>query len=134
MAAKMLLLPLNNQATAKTTVADDRAKAARCASVHHVRSKFATGLKASQILSALGLSAMLVANVHGAVTAEGVEYNIAMPREGDQVHADLALTPNGGYLVWDDNVGDGDGLSVNARRINPSLSGELNVIQLATKT
>ncbi|HUS37395.1 MAG TPA: fibronectin type III domain-containing protein [Verrucomicrobiae bacterium] len=99
-----------------------------------MRSNFQKRGKAPHILSALSLAAMLVANTHAEVTADGTEYNIAVPLQGDQAHADLALGANGGYLVWDDNVGDGDGLSVNLRRINASLSGELNVIPLATKT
>jgi hypothetical protein len=128
------IFPLNNQATAKTRDADDGAKAARCKTVHQVRSNFLKRGKAPHIFSALSLAAMLVANTHAGITPDGTEYNIAVPLPGDQAHADLALGPNGGYLVWDDNVGDGDGLSVNLRRINASLSGELNVIPLATKT
>jgi hypothetical protein len=99
-----------------------------------VRSNFEKRVKAQRILSALGLAAMLVVNGRAEILAEGGEYNIAVPLAGDQAHADLALGPNGGYLVWDDNLGDGDGLSVNARRINASMSGELDVLSLATKT
>jgi hypothetical protein len=87
------------------------------------------------MLTAIALSALYSMNASASVTREGDEYNIAAPIPGDQNHPDLALGPNGGYLVWDDNVGDGDGLSVNLRRITPLLSGELNVIpSLATKT
>jgi hypothetical protein len=96
------------------------------------------GGKAPRLLSAIGLAALMAANVGAAALPDGNEYNIASPLNqvmpGDQAHADLALGPHGGYIVWDDNVGDGDGLSVNLRRISASLSGELNVIPLATKT
>ena len=73
-------------------------------------------------------------NAQAGVTREGEEYNIAAPLPGDQLHADLALGPNGGYLVWDDNVGDGDGLSVNVRRVNSLLSGELDHTLLSVRT
>jgi hypothetical protein len=62
------------------------------------------------------------------------EYNIAVPLPGDQSHPDLALGPNGGYLVWDDNIGDGDGLSVNLRLVDATLSGAFNVLHLSTQT
>jgi hypothetical protein len=73
-------------------------------------------------------------NLQAGVTPDGSEYPIAAPLEGDQLHPDLALGPNGGFLVWDDNKGDGDGLSVNMRRITATLNGDLDVIHLATKT
>ena len=130
----MLFLTLNNQLTAKTRDADDGAQAARCETVHHVRSKFLKGGKAPAIFSALALAALLPVNSRAGVTPDGTEYNIVVPLAGDQAHADMALGPNGGYLVWDDNIGDGDGLSVNARHITPALSGELEVLHLATKT
>jgi hypothetical protein len=123
---------LNNQLTAKTIGAHPGAKAARH-TVHHVRSKFAKACKPGT-LSAIVLAALCAVKTHATVTSEAGEYNIAVPLPGDQIHPDLALGPNGGYLVWDDNRGDGDGLSVNLRRINSTFSGELNVLPLATIT
>lgn len=68
------------------------------------------------------------------IVPDGHDYALAVPLPGDQARPQMAIGPNGGYLVWEDNVGDGDGLSVNMRRITPTLNGELNVIPLATKT
>ncbi len=68
------------------------------------------------------------------VSRDGVEYRLAPALQGDQGKPDLALNATGGYLVWEDNVGDGDGLSVNLRRINSSMSGEFGVTGLATRT
>src|ERR1041385_6801288 len=100
MAAKMLFNHLNNQLTAKNRDADDGAKAARCETVHHVRSNFVKGGKHTRIVSALGLAALIALNAQATVTSDGTEYNIAPPLAGDQMHSDLALGPNGGYLVW----------------------------------
>jgi hypothetical protein len=86
--------------------------------------------RAATIVAALGVAIGTFAGV----TRSGREYYLAVPMPGDQARPDLALGPSGGYLVWEDNVGDGDGLAVNVRRVTSSLNGELNVMPLATKT
>ncbi len=53
----------------------------------------------------------------------GVEYAIAGALTGDQVHPGLSLRSTGGYLVWEDNLTDGDGLGISALQLNSSLSG-----------
>ena len=53
----------------------------------------------------------------------GIEYVIAGTLPGDQTHAALGIKSTGGYVVWDDNLTDGDGLGVSARRLDGSLSG-----------
>ena len=53
----------------------------------------------------------------------GVEYAIAGSLPGDQVHPQLGLNPSGGYLVWEDNITDGDGLGISALRLDSSFSG-----------
>ena len=42
---------------------------------------------------------------------------------GDQVFPHVALGTNGGYVVWQDNVTDGDGWGVSAVRLDNNLSG-----------
>jgi len=44
----------------------------------------------------------------------GIEYAIAGSLPGDQVHPQLGLSASGGYLVWEDNFTDGDGLGISA--------------------
>ncbi len=56
----------------------------------------------------------------------GGEYAIAGAMPGDQVHPHLSLSTAGGYLVWEDNITDGDGLGISARRVDSSLSGSLS--------
>ena len=53
---------------------------------------------------------------------QGGEYFPAGSLAGDQVNAAISLTTNGGYLVWQDNITDGDGYGISARRLDSSLS------------
>jgi hypothetical protein len=58
----------------------------------------------------------------GNYTTNGTEYSIVGSLPGDQVEPDVALTTNGGgFVVWQDNITDGDGWGVSA--INLSGSG-----------
>jgi hypothetical protein len=123
---------LKNQPTAKTTGAEDKAETARWQIVHHVRRNFAKA-RTPGTISALLLAGICAVTSQAGVTRDAGEYNIAVPLNGDQSHPDLALGPNGGYLVWDDNIGDGDGLSVNLRLIDSTLSGAFGVLHLSTK-
>ncbi len=56
----------------------------------------------------------------------GVEYAIAGSLPGDQVHPQLGLNAAGGYLVWEDNITDGDGLGISALQLDSSFSGVLS--------
>ena len=56
----------------------------------------------------------------------GVEYAIAGSLPGDQSHPSVGIKSSGGYIVWEDNLTDGDGLGVSARRLDSSLSGSLS--------
>jgi hypothetical protein len=53
----------------------------------------------------------------------GAEYAIVGSLPGDQVHPDVAVTPGGGFAVWQDNITDGDGWGVSAMQFNGTLSG-----------
>ena len=61
---------------------------------------------------------------------QGGEYPIAGSLPGDQVFPQVALGTNGGFLVWQDNVTDGDGLGISARRITGNLSGLFGVFRV----
>ncbi len=70
------------------------------------------------------LSAVVCAGVGSAraeVGLDGAEYALAGRPPGDQTHPSAAFGPTRGYLVWQDNATDGDGLGVSARRLD--LSG-----------
>ncbi len=55
----------------------------------------------------------------------GTEYAVVGSLPGDQVFPDAALTPAGGFVVWQDNATDGSGWGISARRLDSTLSGTL---------
>src|SRR5690349_1260245 len=46
---------------------------------------------------------------------QGGEYNIAGTLPGDQVMPAIAVNNGGGYIVWEDNRTDGNGLGIRGR-------------------
>ncbi len=60
----------------------------------------------------------------------GTEYAIVGSLPGDQVWPDVALTPNGGFVVWQDNVTDGSGWGISAEALNSTLSGSLSTFRV----
>ena len=65
------------------------------------------------------------------LSAQGVlsrlagEYSLSGALPGDQTFPALSFGPAGGYVVWQDNVTDGDGTGISAQRLNDNLSGML---------
>ena len=53
------------------------------------------------------------------------EYSLSGALPGDQTRPALAFGATGGYVVWQDNVTDGDGSGISAQRLNDNLSGSL---------
>ena len=49
---------------------------------------------------------------------EGQEYPILTPLFGEQTAPHLALNTDGGYIVWQDNAIDGQGLGIGAQRLD----------------
>ena len=60
----------------------------------------------------------------------GTEYAVVGSLPGDQVFPDAALTPAGGFVVWQDNATDGRGWGVSARRVDSTLSGTLSAFRV----
>ena len=60
----------------------------------------------------------------------GTEYAIIGSLPGDQVMPDVAVNPNGGFVVWQDNATDGDGWGVSAQRLDSTLSGTLSAFRV----
>ena len=52
---------------------------------------------------------------------QGNQYPIAGASLGDQVFPDVSLRISGGFLVWQDNATDGNGLGISAQRLDSSL-------------
>jgi len=59
----------------------------------------------------------------GAIVPEGTQYQIAGSTIGDQVAPCVAIRPGGGWIAWQDNSTDGDGLGISARRLSGQLTG-----------
>ena len=62
--------------------------------------------------------------------ANGTEYAVVGSLPGDQMFPDVALNNNGGFVVWQDNVTDGTGWGVSARRLDSTLSGTLSTFRV----
>src|SRR2546430_9520885 len=75
-----------------------------------------------------GTAAAVVAQ--NSYAPQGEEYPISGPLPGDQVFPQVAIGTNGGYLVWQDNVTDGDGWGISARRLNGSSVGVFGVFRV----
>jgi hypothetical protein len=62
--------------------------------------------------------------------ANGTEYEVVGSLPGDQVFPDAAVTPSGGFVVWQDNATDGSGWGISARRVDGTLSGTLGTFRV----
>jgi hypothetical protein len=60
----------------------------------------------------------------------GTEYAIVGSMLGDQVMPDAAVTPAGGFVVWQDNLTDGSGWGISAENLNSTLSGSLSTFRV----
>ena len=54
---------------------------------------------------------------------QGGEYAPAGALPGDQLNPQASLNAAGGFLVWQDNITDGDGMGISAARLDGTLSG-----------
>ena len=75
------------------------------------------------LIAGLVLSGSVAATMAAAsLTKSGTEYPVFPTLPLDQVVPHLSLGPQGGYLVCQDNIVDGNGLGIRARRLNADLS------------
>lgn len=79
------------------------------------------------LLFALPSTVFSQTNYYG---ANGTEYPIVGQLLGDQVWPDIAVGPNGGFVVWQDNATDGSGWGISARRLDSTLSGTLSTFRV----
>lgn len=81
------------------------------------------------LASILALLAFLLgsaaAYAQGDYYRQAGEYALSGALPGDQTRPALAFGPTGGYVVWQDNVTDGQGSGISAQRLNDNLSGTL---------
>lgn len=78
-----------------------------------------------------GLTALVgAAQGQGNYAAEGGEFNITGQLLGEQVYPSLSISPSGGYLVWQDNITDGDAAGISALKLDGSLAGTLSTFRV----
>jgi hypothetical protein len=56
----------------------------------------------------------------------GTEYAPVESLPGEQIWPDVAASPGGGFVVWQDNATDGSGWGIRAQRLDGTLSGTLS--------
>ncbi len=79
----------------------------------------------------LGLAALpILLPAQNSLTNSGAEFSIVSSLPGDQVGGQVAISSSGGWVVWQDNATDGDGLGISARHLGATLSGDLNVFRV----
>jgi hypothetical protein len=63
---------------------------------------------------------------------QGTEYPIAATNAvpGDQVYPSAAISTTSGYIVWQDNITDGSGWGISARRLDGTLSPILSTFRV----
>ena len=80
-------------------------------------------LRFSGLLAAGCLLAARSALADSGYAPEAGEYAIAGSQPGDQVFSQLGLNAAGGYVVWQDNITDGDGWGISAQQLDGNFSG-----------
>lgn len=84
----------------------------------------------------VGLAGTLLAGTFSVVAQtnyynpNGTEYAIIGSLPGDQMFPDAAISPAGGFVVWQDNITDGSGWGISARRVDSTLSGSLGTFRV----
>ena len=79
------------------------------------------------VMLSLSTTAQSQTNYFG---ANGTEYAVIGSLAGDQIYPDAAVNTAGGLVVWQDNITDGDGWGISARRLDSTLSGNLGVFRV----
>ncbi len=92
-------------------------------------------MASSQLVKKIVFCMLLMATsgfveAQGNYAAEGTEYNVTGTLPGEQVYPHVSLKPSGGYVVWRDNITDGDGYGISARKVDSTMSPSLSVFRV----
>jgi hypothetical protein len=79
---------------------------------------------------AVAVAVPSIVSAQSSYVTDGGEYPPAGNLPGDQTYPAVALTPAGGYLAWEDNITDGDGLGISAIRLDSTLSPTLSTFRV----
>ena len=96
-------------------------------SIASTRAKFLTACLGLALFSLFTARVSAQTNYYN---ANGTEYAVIGALPGDQVFPDVALSTTGGFVVWQDNITDGDGWGISARRLDGTLSGTLSTFRV----
>ena len=95
--------------------------------------KLSASVRAIFFAACLGLALLSVSSASAQTNyynPNGTEYAVIGALPGDQVFPDAAISTTGGFLVWQDNITDGDSWGVSARRLDSTLSGTLGTFRV----
>jgi hypothetical protein len=70
------------------------------------------------------------AAAQGNYAVEGQEYNVSGVLPGEQMFPHASIRTSGGYIVWQDNITDGSGLGISARKLDSSLSSAFSTFRV----
>ena len=90
-------------------------------------------MASKSLVVSLGL-AVAATTVDAAIERVGAEYSVLGPQVGDQFLPKLAVGQDGGYLVWQDNNIDNDGLGIQAVRLDGNLNAEMGAFRVNETT
>ncbi len=76
------------------------------------------------------LATAVAAQASAGFGTQGGEYPIAGTQPGEQVYPQASVQAAGGYLVWQDNVTDGSGYGISARKLDGSFSGSFSAFRV----
>lgn len=84
------------------------------------------------LLGVWGLTGIFpaVASAQSGYVANGAEYAPAGYIAGDQIHPAVALNATNGFIVWQDNVTDGDGYGIRGIFLDSTLSPSLSSFRI----
>lgn len=85
---------------------------------------------ASLALALLQFSTTVIFAQTNYYNSNGTEYAVIGALAGDQVFPDVAVASTGGFVVWQDNITDGDSWGISARRLDSTLSGTLGTFRV----
>lgn len=86
--------------------------------------------KAACLIGALMLALPGTIAAQGDFAPTGGEYGIGGALPGEQVYPQASVRPSGGYVAWQDNITDGAGLGVSARKLDGTFSGVLSAFRV----
>ncbi len=90
---------------------------------------FASKAMKLSCLVSLGIG-LASTTLDAAIDTVGTEYSVLGPQIGDQFFPKLSVNSGGGYLVWQDNNIDEDGLGVRAVRLDRNMNAVMGAFRV----